>query len=172
MKRIAISVFAVLLHVVAWAKSTTAQTNAVHEIWPYGVQGIWAFDDDSMAVVQEPFVGAINLMINALVTNIPDAKIGFRCLFSDAPLPDYDAKLVLKRQDGKGNWYYCERFRTEGWLCPVLLKYFSKPPREIFIKAEPLPPELINVWKNKKRKGWFGSQQGAERTSDPGRATE
>jgi hypothetical protein len=35
------------------------------------------------------------------------------------------------------NWYYSERTRTEGWLCPALFKYFAASPREIYAKAEP-----------------------------------
>ena len=89
----------------------------------------------------------------------PDAKIGFRCLFSAGYIPDYDAKLVWTRKGPRGNWYYCEKFKTEGWLCPALLKYFRAPPKEIYVKVGPLPKAVIDVRKKRKRKGWFDSPQ-------------
>lgn len=130
-------------------------SNTVHVIWPYNIQGIWAFDDEPLGLVREPFVGAINTMIDRLVTNIPNAKVGFRLMFSAGFIPDYDAKIVWKRKAPRGNWYYCEKFKMEGWLCPALLKYFKKPPKEIYVKVGPLPKELIEAWKKKRRRGWF-----------------
>lgn len=147
MKRFAIAVLAGLMSFAALAEASKAPSNSVHVIWPYNVQGIWAFDDETKGLVREPFVGAINPMIDALVTNIPDAKVGFRCLFSAGFIPDHDAKLVWRRREGDGDWYYCEKFKTEGWLCPALLKYFHTPPTEIYVKVEPLPKELIDVRK-------------------------
>lgn len=159
MKRLATMVLACLLPLAVFGADAVAPSNSVHVIWPYNVQGIWAFDDDTKGLVREPFVGAINPMIDALVTNVPDAKVGFRLLFSAGFIPDYDAKLVWTKHEGRGNWYYCEKFKTEGWLCPSLLKYFGTPPKEIYVKVEPLPAALIEVWKKEKRKGWFDSQQ-------------
>ena len=159
MKRIIIAVLVCLLPLCVLAESPNVASNSVHVIWPYNVQGIWAFDDEPRGLLREPFVGAINSMIDSLVTNIPDAKIGFRLLFSEDFIPDYDVKLVWMRQEGKGNWYYCKKFEIEGWLCPALLKYFKEPPQEIYVKAEPLPQALIDVWKKKKRPGWVDSQQ-------------
>ncbi len=141
------------------SRAADVPANSIHVIWPYNIQGIWAFDDRAKGLVREPFVGAINPMIDALVTNVPDAKVGFRCLFSGGFIPDYDAKLVWRRNEGRGDWYYCEKFKTEGWLCPALLKYFRAPPKEIYVKVEPLPKALIEVWKKKRRKGWFDSEQ-------------
>ena len=48
----------------------------------------------------------------------------------------------LDRQGGPAsqftrNWYYSDQFEMEGWLCPALFKYFSDPPREIYVKVEP-----------------------------------
>ena len=160
MKPMIIAVLAVVLPVVAAAQTNKVPANSVHVIWPYNIQGIWAFDDPEKGLVREPFVGAINTMIDALVTNIPEAAVGFRLLFSADFIPEYDAKLVWTDQDVRGNWYYCEKFKTRGWLCPSLLKYFAKPPKEIYVKAEPLPRELIEALKKKPRRGWFDNQQG------------
>lgn len=160
LKRIAPTIFVCLFALRALASDAVTPSNSVHVIWPYNVQGIWAFDDETKGLIREPFVGAINSMIDVLVTNIPDAKVGFRLLFSAGFIPNYDAKLVWTKEEGRGNWYYCEKFNTEGWLCPSLLKYFGTPPQELYVKAEPLPTALIEVWKKEKRKGWFDSQQG------------
>lgn len=129
-----------------------ASANSVHVIRPYNVQGIWAFDDQDRGLVREPFVGAINPMIDRLVTNVPNARIGFRLLFSAGFIPDYHVKLVWRRREGSGNWYYCEEYKTEGWLCPSLLKYFPAPPKEIYARADPLPAELMDLWKKKHEK--------------------
>mgnify|MGYP001584042897 CR=1 FL=1 len=31
---------------------------------------------------------------------------------------------------------YAEQYKSEGWLCPSLFKYFKRAPREIYVKAE------------------------------------
>ena len=152
-----------LLPVMVIAEAPKASSNSVHVIWPYNIQGIWAFDDEARGLVREPFVGAINPMIDAIVTNVPDAKIGFRLLFSADFIPQYDAKLEWRRLEGKGNWYYCPRFKIEGWLCASLLRYFPAAPKEIYIKAEPLPKDLIEVLKKEPRKGWSDSPPGPAR---------
>jgi hypothetical protein len=46
-------------------------------------------------------------------------------------------KLDWRREESGGNWYYSDRFKMEGWLCPALLKYFPTAPREIYVKIEP-----------------------------------
>ena len=155
MKRVTLAIM-ILLAVLSFAvRAADAPENSVHVIWPYRVQGIWAFDDKAKGLVREPFVGAINPMIDKLVADIPDAKVGFRLLFSAGFIPKHDAKLVWRRAQRKGNWYYCERFKTEGWLCPALLKYFKRPPKEIYVKVAPLPKELIEVWKKRhKERQW------------------
>jgi hypothetical protein len=108
----------------------------VFVVWPYDVAGVWAFDDRHRGLRQEPFVGAINPMIDKLVKDIPDAQKGFRLIFSAQEFPGYTHKLVWKRRDMRGNWYYCPQFDAEGWLCPALLKFFRKAPKEIYAKAE------------------------------------
>jgi len=157
MKRLTVTLTLALLPVWAAADTPKVPSNSVHVIFPYNIQGIWVFDDDTKGLVREPFVGAINPMVDALVTNLPDAKIGFRLLFSAGFIPQYDAKLEWRRQEETGNWYYCDRFKTEGWLCPSLLKYFATAPKEIYIRAEPLPKERIETWR-RKRQAWIDSQ--------------
>jgi hypothetical protein len=149
MNRIITGIIVLFFQILTLTAADKASSNSVHVIWPYNVQGIWAFDDDAKALVREPFVGTINAMIDKMVTNIPNAKVGFRLLFSSEFIPEHDAKLVWRRKDKVGNWYYCERFNIEGWLCPSLLKYFASAPKEIYVRAEPLPDALIEALKKK-----------------------
>ena len=62
--------------------------------------GTWGFDDEAVELVQEPFVSGIPEMINDLVADIPNAKSGFRMLFSGGPFPGYQRKMTR----GKEGW--------------------------------------------------------------------
>ena len=44
--------------------------------------------------------------------------------------------MAWKREEHNGNWYYSEALGMEGWLCPVLLKYFESAPPRIYVKPE------------------------------------
>lgn len=111
--------------------------NSIMVIAPYRHAGTWVFDDPAVGLRQEPFVAGIPEMIDAMVRGVPGADQGFRLLFSAQPFPGYTQKLVWRRGDASGNWYYSEQFQKEGWLCPGLFKYFKKAPKELYAKAEP-----------------------------------
>lgn len=111
--------------------------NSLMVISPYKHAGTWVFDDPAVGLSREPFIAGIDLMIDKLVADIPNAERGFRALYSAAPFPGYTVRLEWRRQESGGNWYYSDRFKMEGWLCPALFKYFPTAPREIYIKAEP-----------------------------------
>ena len=117
-------------------KKNQASDNSLFLICPYRYQGTWVFDDPNVGLVREPFVAGIPEMIDELTKDIPDAEKGFRLLFSATPFPDYTIKLVWRRRELGGNWYYSEDYDSEGWLCPALFKYFKKAPKEIYVKAE------------------------------------
>ena len=112
--------------------------NALRVIAPYRWQGMWVFDDDAVGLVREPFVSGIDAMIDRLVEKIPNAEKGFRLIFSPTPFPGSPVKLVWRREESGGNWYWCEEYKIEGWLCPALFKYFAKAPRELYGQAEPI----------------------------------
>lgn len=111
--------------------------NSIMVLMPYRYAGTWVFDDERVGLHREPFVAGIPEMMDELVQEIPDADKGFRLLFSTQPFPGYSHKLVWRRGDKTGNYYYCEKLRKEGWLCPGLFKYYQQAPREIYVKAEP-----------------------------------
>jgi hypothetical protein len=143
-RRVLIGTVAVVVVVagVAWYKGlfpplgAYRPSNSIMVIAPYRYAGAWVFDDAAVGLRKEPFVAGIPEMIDAMVKDIPDAQKGFRLLFSTQPFPGHTHKLIWRRKDNSGNWYYCEQYDKEGWLCPALFKYYREAPREIYIKAE------------------------------------
>jgi hypothetical protein len=107
-------------------------------ISPYWHAGTWVFDDPDVGLAKEPFVSGIPEMIDLLTADIPDARRGFRLLFSSDPFPGYQAKFTHAREEYGGHWYNLEEPLMEGWLCPALFKYFGKAPKTLYAKAEPL----------------------------------
>ena len=105
-------------------------------ISPYWKDSTWVFDDDSVGLLAEPFVSGIPEMINDMVSNIPNAKQGFKMLFSAAPFPEYQRELIWVREEYEGNWYRLSNSQDEGWLCPALLLYFDHAPEKLYVKAE------------------------------------
>jgi Family of unknown function (DUF6717) len=110
--------------------------NSLFVIGPYKYEGMWVFDDPAVGLSKEPFIAGIDMMIDKVVAGIPNADKGFRAVFSAAPFPGADFKLEWRREESGGNWYYSDQFKMEGWLCPALLKYFPRAPREIYVKVE------------------------------------
>lgn len=112
--------------------------NQIFVIAPYWHAGTWVFDDPSRDLEQEPFVMGIPAMIDDLVQEIPNARTGFRLLFSAAPFPGYQRRVERVREEMDGNWYRADEPRSEGWLCPAIFKFFETAPAEIYVKAEPI----------------------------------
>jgi hypothetical protein len=98
---------------------------------------MWVFDDPAVGLVQEPFVGGADTIIDMLVSNIPDADNGFVMIFSAMPFPGHQHRLEWRGPQGSGNLYHSPGLNLEGWLCPALLRYFDAPPAEIFVQIKP-----------------------------------
>jgi hypothetical protein len=111
--------------------------NSILAIHPYKHEGLWVFDDPSVGLVKEPFVSGADLMIDQMVTDIPDAEAGVTILFSAEPFPGYRHEFVWKREEYGGNWYSDVATGMEGWLCPALFKYFDRAPERIFAQVKP-----------------------------------
>jgi len=109
--------------------------NAINVIVPYQYEGIWVFDDAKVGLVQEPFVGGADTIIDQLVAGIPNADSGFAMVFSAGDFPGAQHRLMWRRPERSGNIYFSEELGMEGWLCPALLKYFEEPPKEIFVQV-------------------------------------
>jgi hypothetical protein len=112
--------------------------NIIMVITPYWYQGTWVFDDESVGLNKEPFVAGVPEIINNLVKDIPNARSGFRLLFSSIPFPGYQVELKRGKEEYDGYWYRIEGQSAEGWLCPALFKYFETAPKTIYVKAEQL----------------------------------
>ncbi len=112
--------------------------NSILAIAPYRWQGTWVFDDPDRGLTREPFVSGVPEMIDRLVADIPDARKGFRLLFSASPFPGYQQEFDWDRHEFGGNWYRCHDPPMEGWLCPALFKFFEEAPRKLYARAEPL----------------------------------
>jgi len=110
--------------------------NALMVIKPYKYAGTWVFDDSRVGFEQEPFISGIPEMIDDMVKDIPNASDGFRLLFSAKPFPGQMAELSWRRTENRGNWYYCEKYQKEGWLCPGLFRYYKDAPEKIYVRAE------------------------------------
>ena len=112
--------------------------NQILVISPYWSSETWVFDDPDVGLVREPFVSGVPEMIDELVKEIPDARKGFRLLFSAAPFPGYQKRFDRLREEMGGTWYQSEDATREGWLCPALFRYFDRAPQALYVKAEPL----------------------------------
>lgn len=112
--------------------------NQISTISPYWLESAqtWVFDDDRLEIIQEPFVEGIPEMIDDLTDDIPDAHKGFRLLFSVDPFPGFQKELLKVCDDFGGVWYKDPTTNKEGWLCPVLFRYFPVAPEKIYVKAE------------------------------------
>lgn len=110
--------------------------NSIWVIFPYKVEGQWVFDDERTGLVREAFISGIDVMLDRATVNIPNAQTGFKLLFSATPFPGYTLKLEWRREEYGGNWYWCEQFGIEGWLCPALFKYFHASPKELYARPE------------------------------------
>jgi hypothetical protein len=111
--------------------------NSLMVISPYKHHGMWVFDDPAVGLSKEPFIAGIDTMIDKITADIPNAEQGFRAVFSASPFPGHTTKLEWRRGESGGNWYYNDKYKMEGWLCPALFKYFPEAPREIYVRAEP-----------------------------------
>ena len=118
------------------ANEGIAPDNSILTLKPYWYNGTWVFDDASVNLSKEAFVAGIPEMINYMTKDIPNAREGFRLLFSANEFPGYQLKIEWVREGDGGNWYYSEKLKMEGWLCPALLKYFKDAPKHIYAKAE------------------------------------
>jgi hypothetical protein len=112
--------------------------NSIFVIKPYNWEGQWVFDDPSVGLVREPFVAGADRMIDVATNHIPNAERGFLAFFSASSFPDAQIVLDWVREDGGGNVYQWEERDMEGWLCPALLRYFSEPPKKLYIQVKAL----------------------------------
>jgi hypothetical protein len=105
---------------------------------PGSASGTWVFDDPDADLVREPFVSGVTEMIDELVKEIQEAREGFHMTFSAGPILGFQRELEWLREEFDGHWYRSLDLEMEGWLCPVLFKYFDKAPEKLYVRADPL----------------------------------
>jgi hypothetical protein len=127
----------ILIFAMALAQAGAAPMNAINVITPYKHHGLWVFDDPRAGLDKEPFVAGADTMIDKAVKDIPGADRGFLLVFSHVPFPGHQIQLEWRRSDAGGDWYYSPQLEQEGWLCPALLRYFEKAPRDIYVQVKP-----------------------------------
>jgi hypothetical protein len=110
--------------------------NSIFVIKPYKWESMWVFDDPTVDLVREPFVGGADTMIDVATSHIPNAAKGFIAVFSASYFPDAQIVLEWAREDGGGNVYRWSEKGMEGWLCPALLKYFEQAPAKLYIQVK------------------------------------
>ncbi len=109
--------------------------NSLFVIKPYRWEGMWVFDDPSVGLVREPFVGGADTMLDVATAQIPDTGQGFITVFSAGYFPDATIVLQWVREEQGGNVYRWAETGMEGWLCPALLKYFEQAPEKIYLQV-------------------------------------
>lgn len=107
-------------------------SNSIFLINPKRYNGTWVFTDNSVGLVNEPFVAGIPEVIDSYV---PQEYNSFNLYFSSSPFPGYSTYLSKKENESGGAWYVDNKTSQRGWLCPALLKYFSTPPEELYVKV-------------------------------------
>lgn len=103
---------------------------------PYKFHSQWVFDDEATGLFREAFVAGIDVMLDRLTAHIPDAGKGVILLFSGEDFVGRQIRLDWLNGDRSGNWYRCEEYEMEGWLCPALFKYFEIAPVNIYAQVK------------------------------------
>ncbi len=102
--------------------------------------GIWAFDDANTGLVQEPFVGDTNVLIDNMVLEagykLESAANGIALLFSPEPFQGYQSEIYLIETTPHGSTYVNDKWDIEPWLCPALYKYFPEAPKRLFSQVK------------------------------------
>jgi len=112
--------------------------NAINVIHPFKYQGEWVFDDESKELDKEPFVAGADVLIDMLTNNAEKCTIVFsETLFPGADHTVTSSAVNKADNDGtQGTFYYSAEFEHDLWLCPALLKYFDKPPKQIHFQIK------------------------------------
>lgn len=119
--------------------------NSIHRIRPWREPaGMWLFTDLAHGLVNEPFIGETNALIDWLVLQacqqdtdrFDEASAGFTLVFSANPFPGHLLHCRLVDTNiNNGSTYLCEQLGIEGWLCPALFHYFPEAPPHLYAVA-------------------------------------
>ncbi|MFN9850585.1 MAG: DUF6717 family protein [Planctomycetota bacterium] len=113
----------------------------IQTIHPYKHSDLgWVFDDPAKGLDKEGLVLGIDTLLDQICERFQlNPVAGFDVEFSDEPI-DNPAVVLQKLEEIEGQPevhgtnYLDEASRTQGWLCPNLLKYFESPPNRIYCR--------------------------------------
>ena len=118
----------------------------------YKHDGLWCFDHPDMGIEREPFVEGMDAIIDRLQDlHAPGCETPV-LIFSEQ-LPVLGPSILLMhdhtemRNGEPWNLYYAPGLELEGWLCPVMLKFYPKPPAELHarLRAEKMDAPAARI---------------------------
>lgn len=124
------------------APSAPAADTIVHTIHPYRhprYMDTWVFDDPTVGLHQEPFVGGASEALDRLVAEVFGEADRITVDFSEAPINGAQRILIRSGLGLHPDHFGCSyNDGTEHlWLCPALTKYLDSPtaPEVIYLRA-------------------------------------
>ena len=112
----------------------------VFEIFPYDHLGMLVFDDASANLENEPFVQGTPEILYSLcdLVGVKDPHKGFSLKFSEEEFDGFQAVALKVALEAGGCRYKIGN--SEGWLCPMLYRYYVvEAPEKIYFAVAPLP---------------------------------
>ena len=109
--------------------------NRINIIYPYRYHNWWVFDDYSRDLDKEPFVAGAETLLDILVgEKATECCIIFsKDEFSGS---EFSVKLRYKWLGGGNYLFKKDGYKHKLWLCPALLKYFDKIPKNIYFQFQ------------------------------------
>lgn len=99
------------------------------KIEPYIDQGGWYFDDLKVGLLREPLTDGVPEILSVFCGEHPE---NFQVWFSDTNLGRPFVTIVKEGLYMGSTVYQQQPAGYQCWLCPALLRYFTKAPDEIF----------------------------------------
>ena len=109
--------------------------NQIFGIEAYRFSGVWAFNNESLGLVNELFVGGADTYIDKMVGMDVD-KAGIQ--FSTIPFPGHQAVVTHVEGEANSGTTYTDKDGHILWLCPVLFLYFNGTPEKIYVSFKPM----------------------------------
>jgi hypothetical protein len=97
--------------------------------------GIWAFDDETRGLKNEPFVGETNDLIDKMAVESGyelEDNLQVALLFAATEFPNHQCDLTLVETSPTGTTYQDEMSDLFPWLCPAMFKYFPEAPKKMY----------------------------------------
>lgn len=103
----------------------------------YKQSNVWLFDDEEKEITAEPFVEGSSELISEIQKRAGLSGDRLSILFSDTPFVESQHELFWQSSRDNGTWnqYHSKELHMDNWLCPVLLVYFDKVPKRLYVKV-------------------------------------